>query len=235
MDKQMAFKKQMFGFDKKMVIHYIEDAYQKSSSEEERLTSRIKELEGENEGLKQKVKEDSEAMQSLYERIGTETNNAMRLAEAVKSLTAETNRQKLDQNQKDYKIKQLSNKLEEQENRETEVQEIKKAAEAIRAQALREAEAIKAKAESDANGIVYNARKEHDRMLLQVEEFRNDIESLKASLKETLRKIEDQVDQFGSDIGEQFTEQMSAETKRVFSGSDTPLEEHFFRPAAQRS
>lgn len=183
MDKQIAFKKQLFGFSKKMVIDFIGDAYQQSAAEEERLGRQIRELTAENERLVQQAQKDSAAMAIVQERASTEAANALRMAEAVKTLTAEINRQKLDQNQKDYKIKQLTDRLEEYAAKEREAGELQKQSEAILEAARKEAEEIKKQSEIDLEA----AKREAEELIKQSE---NALEAARREAEELKKRSE---------------------------------------------
>lgn len=135
MNKATGFKSGLIGFNKTEVLGYIEELYSESTKKIGELeqtnaeltesvatkTEEIAKLQSETAQLKEEIAKLCNAYQDCSGKLETETKNTKLLTDALRHAKGEMNKQKLEISQRDYKLRQLTERVEELESKENEI------------------------------------------------------------------------------------------------------------------
>ena len=175
MEKQAAFKTAVFGFEKESVMTYINTLYNETQGEIAALNKKIEavneELSISNSGretAETNVTQSLVEIERMNQLLAEEKASAERYADGIRSLNNEINRLKMDNGSKDYRIKELSARIEELEEKGKEGEEILK------------------KAREEAQGIIDSAQEEKSKMIF---EANADVSEMISRTKEETHRI----------------------------------------------
>jgi len=197
---QDNFRTQAFGFNKKDVIDYIFELNSQKENIEEELSAKVRELEAQNEALNKQNTELNENNERFSKQL-SEVRAELADANLQKSRLFEENnenRRMLLENEREFNIKnEQINKLiaenEEYAEKCAKYAEISENVGKTIMEAKKMASDIVAKAEEEAQQIRKITSNTAESALRELSSAKNDIETLKANLMDTVRICENRI------------------------------------------
>lgn len=207
MDNERIFKNQLFGFDKKDVLDYI-DATNKTAMEvEQNLNNRVNALSEERQSLRSQLDEFETKMQLLEKRIEDEKTVIDQLTGKVSELN-DIIRQKndiIDRKNREFEMelaekKRLRNAAFELEEKSKKYDEVATRIGNVMLEAEKNAGEIIDKARNKAESLDLDTKAAAETFDTDLDELKQNIVDLKASLHTTMTTIEIQLDALNDSI-----------------------------------
>lgn len=207
MDNERIFKNQLFGFDKKDVLDYIDATNRTAMEAEQNLNNRVNALSEERQSLRNQLDEFETKMQLLEKRIEDEKNVIDQLTGKVSELN-DIIRQKndiIDRKNREFEMelaekKRLRNAAFELEEKSKKYDEVATRIGNVMLEAEKNAVTIIDKAKNKAESLDLDTKTAAETFDNDLDELKKNISDLKTSLHTTMTTIEIQLDTLNNSI-----------------------------------
>ena len=207
MDNERIFKSQLFGFDKKDVLDYIDATNKTAMEAEQNLNNRVNALSEERQSLRTQLDEFENKMQLLEKRIEEEKNVIDQLTGKVSELN-DIIRQKndiIDRKNREFEMelaekKRLRNAAIELEEKSKKYDEVATRIGNVMLEAEKNACTIIDKAKDKAESLDLDTKTAAEIFDSDLDELKKNISDLKANLHTTMTTIEIQLDTLNNSI-----------------------------------
>ncbi len=219
MENERVFKSQLFGFDKKDVLDYIDSASKTAMEAEQSLNDKLNALSEEKQSLRNQLDAFESKMQNLENRLSEEKDVIDKLTGKVSELN-DVIRQKndiIDRKNREFEIelaekKRLRNAAAELEEKSKKYDEVATRIGNVLLAAEQNAAAIVDKAQENAAALNKETDDSAQHFDRELSDLKKDIFTLKDTLHQTLSTIEFQLDALNDSI-DQTKERLGAYTK----------------------
>ena len=207
MDNERIFKNQLFGFDKKDVLDYIDATNRTAMEAEQNLNNRVNALSEERQSLRTQLDEFETKMQLLEKRIEDEKNVIDQLTGKVSELN-DIIRQKndiIDRKNREFEMelaekKRLRNAAFELEEKSKKYDEVATRIGNVMLEAEKNAVTIIDRAKNKAESLDLDTKTAAETFDNDLDELKKNISDLKTSLHTTMTTIEIQLDTLNNSI-----------------------------------
>ncbi len=207
MDNERIFKSQLFGFDKKDVLDYIDATNKTAMEAEQNLNNRVNALTEERQSLRTQLDEFESKMQQLEKRIEDEKNVIDQLTGRVSELN-DIIRQKndiIDRKNREFEMelaekKRLRNAAIELEEKSKKYDEVATRIGNVMLEAEKNAGDIIDRAKNKAESLDIDTKTAAETFDSDLDELKKNISDLKTSLHTTMTTIEIQLDALNDSI-----------------------------------